>query len=149
MIEFRRELLCEMVAEVDDLLQLHYEELTKNRDKVALKPMWAEYAALEQMGRFVVYTARDDGRLVGYSAFFVQKHLHYADLKTAMNDVLFLHPGQRQGTTGIRLIKFCEAALKALGVHKLVWHAKLDTALIPILHRLNYKTEELSLAKFL
>lgn len=148
MIAFRRELLCEMVAEVDDLLQLHYEELCLNRDRIKLNPMWVEYAALEQMGRFVVYTARDDGKLVGYSAFFVQKHLHYADLTTAINDVLFVHPDAR-GTTGIRLIKFCESELKALGVHKLIWHAKMETALIPILHRLNYKTEELSLAKFL
>jgi hypothetical protein len=149
MVTFQREMLFEVAGEVDDLLQCHYQELTLNKDRVKLKPMWAEYRILEELGRFVVFTARDGDNLVGYSAFFVQQHLHYADLKTAINDVLYLHPDYRQGRTGIRLLQHCEAALKADGVDKLCWHAKLDTALIPILHRLDYKTEEISLGKML
>lgn len=149
MISFAKELLYEVVNEVDDLLKLHYDELTRNKDRVKLAPIWDDYAALERMGRFHIFTARDGSRLAGYSAFFVNQHLHYAELKTAMNDVLFLHPDQRQGATGIRLIKFCEVELQKLGAQKVCWHAKLDTPLIPILHRLQYQTEELSLAKFL
>ena len=149
MITFHKEFLCEVVNEVDALLKLHYEELTRNKDRVKLDPIWTDYAALEQAGRFHVFTAREDGLLVGYAAFFVQQHLHYRDLRVAMNDVLFLNPEHRLGMTGIRLLKFCETELKKLGVQKLVWHAKLDTSLIPILHRLNYQTEEISLARFL
>lgn len=148
-ITYRKEFLYEVVNEVDGLLKLHYDELTRNKDRVTLAPMWEEYAALERMGRFHVFTARQGSQLIGYSAFFVQKHLHYEALITAMNDVLFLHPDHRLGMTGIRLIKFCEAELAKLGAHKLCWHAKLDTSLIPILRRLGYATEEVSLAKFL
>ena len=149
MITYQREFLFEVVQEVDGLLRLHYDELTLNKDRVRLNPAWEEYAELERMNRFVVFTARDDAILIGYSAFFVQKHLHYADLSTAVNDVLFLHPAERQGLTGIRLLKFCESSLKAMGVHKLCWHAKLNTSLIPILHRMGYTTEEVSLAKLI
>jgi hypothetical protein len=149
MISFRREYLYEVQIEIDELLQLHYEELTRNKDRVKLAPMWEEYATLERMNRFIVFAARDGSRLVGYSAFFLTHHLHYQELMTAMNDVLFLHPECRQGTTGLRLIKFCEVELKKLGAQKVCWHAKLDTALIPILKRMGYQVEEISLAKFI
>jgi hypothetical protein len=49
----------------------------------------------------------------------------------------------------LRLIKFCEVELKKLGAQKVCWHAKLDTALIPILKRMGYQVEEISLAKFI
>ena len=149
MISYQREFLSQVVLEVDHLLNLHYQELTLNKDKVKLNPMWSAYQDLETLERFFVYTAREDGELVGYSAFFVNHHLHYAELKVAINDVLFLHPDHRKGTTGIKLLKFCEKSLKDLGVNKLCWHCKLDTSLIPILKRLGYGTEEVSMAKFL
>lgn len=149
MITYSKELLCQVVNEVDALLALHYEELTLNKDRVKLAPMWKQYAALEMDGKFHVFTARDEGALVGYAAFFVNQHLHYAALTTAMNDVLFLHPDHRLGMTGIRLLKYCESELKKLGAQKLCWHAKLDTSLIPILQRLGYATEEVSLARFI
>lgn len=149
MVSYRKEFLYEVVNEVDGLLQEHYLELTRNKERVKLAPMWEDYAALERMGRFVVFTAREGSRLVGYSAFFLNKHMHYEALTVAQNDVLFLTKAHRLGMTGIRLIKFCEAELKALGAQKLTWHAKLDTALIPILKRFGYQVEEISLAKFL
>lgn len=148
-IAYRKELLYEVVNEVDSLLQEHYLELTRNKDRVTLAPMWDDYAALERMGRFVVFTARAGSQLVGYAAFFVNRHLHYEALTVAHNDVLFLTKAQRQGMTGIRLIKFAEAELKKLGADKVTWHAKLDTALIPILQRFGYETEEVALGKFL
>ena len=146
MITFQREMLYEVVGEVEPLLAAHYEELTLNKHRIKLSPAWAEYRALESVGRFTLFTARDDGRLAGYNAFFVHRHMHYIDLNVAFNDVLFLAPEYRQGTTGIRLVKHAEC-LKDEGVDKICYHAKLDTNLIPILHRLGYKTEELMLGK--
>ena len=69
MVIFQQESLYEIIDEVDELLQLHYTELTLNRDKIKLEPMWEKYAALEFAGAFVVYTARSNGRLIGDSAF--------------------------------------------------------------------------------
>lgn len=150
MIEVRQQLLYEVMGEADALLRLHYNELTLNKDRVILNPAWEEYAALEHLKRFVLFTARQDGKLIGYSAFFVNRHLHYADLTVAFNDVLFLHPEYRAtSTAGLRLLRFADAELKEIGANKIVYHAKLDTNLIPILHRLGYKTEEMVLGKLL
>ena len=149
LMDFKRELIYEIIHEVDDLLALHYEELTLNKDKIKLKPMWPRYAALEAADAFVVFTAREEGKLIGYSAFFVNRHLHYEDTVLASNDVLFLHPDHRLGMTGIRLIKFSEKELSTVGAHKVTWHAKHNTHLIPILTRLGYKNEEVVMGKIL
>lgn len=148
MVTFQQESLYEIIDEVDELLQLHYTELTHHKHVVKLKPMWHRYGALEEMGLFVVYTARDDARLIGYSAFFVNQHLHYEDLTIGINDVLFLHPEWRKGLTGIRLLKFSELELKKLGVHKVTWHCK-DNGLDVILKRLGYKHEEVVMGKII
>lgn len=149
MITFQHEPLHEVAGEVDSLLELHYLELTQNKDRVKLNPRWDQYAVLQRLGALIVLTARDGDKLVGYAAFFVNRHMHHADLTLAVNDVLFLHPDYRQGTTGLRLVKFCEDSLKAAGADKLCFHAKLHTSLIPILHRRGYSTEEIVLGKFL
>lgn len=147
MITHQAELLCECVPEVGDLLEMHYQELCVNKERVKLDPMWGEYAKLEQAGMFVVCTTRDDGKLIGYAAFFLTKHMHYEGLTVASNDVLFLHPGHRQGMTGVRLIKFSEAHMQSLGAHKITWHAKHNTPLAPILERMGYASEETMLGK--
>lgn len=148
MVTFQQEMLFEIVNEVDDLLQLHYEEVTLDQDRIKLDPMWARYAAIEQAGAFVVYTARKHGKLIGYAGFFINHHLHFADLKTAINDVLFLHPDNRTGRTSINLMRFAEKQLIArLGSFKLVWHAKPSNHLASILLRMGYAHEETILSK--
>jgi GNAT superfamily N-acetyltransferase len=149
MIAFAQELLCEVVQEVQPLLELHYQELTLNKDLVKLDPRWQDYRLLEQLGRFVIFTARDDGNLVGYSAYFLNKHLHYSGLTVAQNDVLFVHPDSRRGTTALRFLTYAEEQLKALGADKLVYHIKFSLDWRPILHRRGYADEEVMVGKLL
>jgi len=147
MFTYQKQCLCDVIAEVEPLLELHYQELTLNRDVVKLNPDWHRYAELEHAGAFHVFTARDDGRLIGYSAFFLGPHLHYKDLVVANNDVLYLHPDARSGMVGIRLIKTSEAGMKALGAAKITWHAKHSNDLQQILARLGYTDEEVIMGK--
>jgi GNAT superfamily N-acetyltransferase len=148
MIAYARETLFDVVEEVDGLLRLHYEELTLNRDRIALQPRWASYRALEAAGNFVLFTAREDGQLIGYSAFFIDQHMHYVGLTLATNDVLFLHPDYRTGRTGVRLIRFCEQELaKQLPEFKLVWHAKYSNYFAQILEKMDYAREEVMMAR--
>ena len=149
MIEFKAEPLEPAFTDAAPLLEMHYQELTLNKDAVKLKPMLENYRQIERTGKLAVYTARDDGALVGYGVFFVAPHIHYADTVVAMNDVLFLHPAHRRGSMGTRLIKFCEQALRARGAHKIAWHIKLSLDWSPILARLGYATEEITVAKLL
>lgn len=149
MLSFNREMLYDVFEDVQPLLALHYRELTLHQDKIALDPVWERYAALERQGSFALFTARDGGRLIGYSAFYVQNHIHYTDTIVAANDVLFLHPDYRKGSAGIKLIKFSEQQLQAQGVNKITWHVKFSKDFRPILHRLGYADEEVMCGKIL
>lgn len=149
MVTFQKELVYQVVNDVGELLKLHYQELTLNKDRIALNPMWERYAALEQADAFVVFTARDDGQLIGYSAFFVNRHMHYGDLVMCNNDVLFLHPDHRTGRTGIKLIRYCEDQALAMFEKNfsLTWHAKDNTPLADILRRMGYTLQDLIFSK--
>ena len=149
MIVFQREILFDFIEDAEPLLEMHYQELAKHKERIALAPVWERYAELEKRGVFVLFTARDDGKLIGYSAFFVQTHIHYADMLVASNDVLFLHPGYRKGGTGIKLIMFSERQLKEQGVNKITWHVKFSNDFRPILHRMGYADEETMCGKLL
>lgn len=150
MTTFAREILFEVIDDIQPLLQLHYGELTRDKDRVKLEPMWERYAQLEATGRDLlqIFTARDDdGALVGYACFFVQAHLHYRALFPAINDVLFIRPDRRD-STGLRLIRFCERELKPYA-DKIVFHVKPGTPMAALLPRLGYALEEHIFGKFL
>lgn len=138
MLTLARERLPEVLEDVHPLLEDHYTELARHRDRVALKPGWERYARLEQANALRIFTAREEGTLVGYAAFICTPHLHYADLFLASNDVLFLHAAHRRGRTGLRLIGFCEDELTREFAGRplaIAWHAKPNTSLEAILRK--------------
>lgn len=149
MISFRRELLCEVVQEAQPLLQAHYDELTLHKEVVKLNPQWDQYALLERLDRLAIFTARDDGKLAGYNAFFVQKHFHYAGLTVAQNDVFWISDEYRRGTTALRFLRYSEEALKGIGAQKIVYHCKYSNNFAPILHRLGFADEEVMVGKMI
>lgn len=148
-MDFQRETIFDVIEEVQPLLELHYTELTLNKDVVKLNPRWDVYTGLESLGAFVVLTAREDGKLCGYNAFFLNRHMHYGDFVVAQNDVLFLHPSCRRGTTALRFIDYSEQYLRDMGVQKLTYHIKFSLDWRPILRRRGYADEEVMCAKLL
>ena len=133
----------------EDLLEEHYQELTLNKNVVKLDVNWEKYQKLEDLGMLMALGAWEKGEFIGYSIFFIQTHMHYKGLKTALNDVLYLRKDKRQGMAGIRLIKESERQLAKNGLIKVLWHVKFNTALGPLLKRFGYANEEFTMAKIL
>lgn len=138
-----------LIAEVQPLIELHYEELTLHKQVVKLDPDWNRYKSLADQGMITIITARDKGVLIGYSLFFVSPHIHYKNNIMANNDVLFLHPDYRQGRTGLKLIRKCEQVLQELKVDKIVWHVKYAKDFRQILYRLGYEDEDALVGKII
>lgn len=149
MIKFNVEKVLDAKTELEVLLDKHYEELTLNKEVVKLKPMWSSYKDLEDKKQFYLFTARDDGVLIGYSAFFLKPHIHYEDLIVATNDVLYLKNEYRLGVTGIKFLKYSEQKVKELGANKITWHVKHSNDFRPILHRMGYADEDVIVGKIL
>lgn len=148
-LELKLESLFDILPEMEELIELHYQEIALNKDVIKLKPIWSEYKKLEDNKQFYLITARMEKQLVGYSAFFLKPHIHYEDTIVASNDVLFLKKEYREGRIGLKLIKFSEQKMKELGAHKITWHIKVTNDFRPMFHRMNYIDEDIIIGKIL
>jgi GNAT superfamily N-acetyltransferase len=132
----------EHVADMAWMLPGHREELTTNKDLMHIKPDMETYAALQGLGKLLSVAASDGDRMVGYSINIIQPMLHYADVLTCQNDLLYLHPDYRKGSTGLRLMRETERLARDRGCQMMTWHAKFETPLFAILEKLRYRKQE-------
>ena len=77
MIKFGVERYSQVNEDIKELIKLHYDEIAVNKEDIPLDPDWDRYKLLDDKGLIMIITARDEGRLVGYSIFFISNHLHY------------------------------------------------------------------------
>ena len=148
-ITFIKETYTNVIEDIKPLLENHWQEVANYKDKVPLKPDFNKYQTLEKNKVLVIVTCRDNEKLVGYSIFFLSKHLHYTTCLVASNDILFLDKTYRKGRTGIKLIQESERLLKNMGVNRIIWHIKPKNNFSPILIRMGYIQEEIIMGKFL
>ena len=100
-------------AGVDDMLALHWEEVEGDGSPLDLN--WPALRSLERSGVYRTLLLRQDDKLIGYAAFFVQPPLHHQRTVWAVSDVLYVDPDHR-GKAGVFMIKRFPAMLKAIGV---------------------------------
>ncbi len=122
-VQFAPERLTDAVRhDIEPLLFKHWGEVAHFKD-IPLDPDWAFYAACDHAGVLRVYTARDEGKLVGYACYFVKANPHYQTSIQAVQDVLYLHPDYR-GVPALRFIAWCDAQLAAEGIDAVYQHLK-------------------------
>ncbi len=140
--------LADRIDRMAELLVSHWDEVAKNKRVMVLKPDRERYAYLDENDGLVCLWALDpDGEIVGYSVNFIGPHIHYADLRIANNDVLFLREDLRPSTVGLRLIRETEKAARARGAQLMLWHAKQGTSLDKIMPRLGYGVQDIIYSK--
>lgn len=143
MIVFAREKVQALWPELFPLFEAHYHEIAKYQD-IELSPNTEAYEAMENAGVLRWYTARSEGRLIGYASFVVQRHLHYSKSLNATQDLVFLDPAYRGGRTGYRLMRYTEEQLKAEGVQVITHHVKVGhPALAGLLEFMGYEVMDL------
>lgn len=148
-VKYQQEFLETTHDEAKPLLNSHWGEIALNKDKIKLNPDWDAYESLEVQGKLKIFTARDDGRLVGYFVVIVGVNLHYKDHLFASNDILYLSPEYRKGFTGIKLIKFAEKYLKADGVSVLTINTKVHKPFDKLMDFLKFRKIERVYSKYL
>ena len=147
MIDITLATVDEMLAEANVLFEEHYEEIARNKQIMKLKPDEETYRKMESAQQIFILSARQDDVLIGYSVNFVTNHLHYADLKLAQNDLLFISKEHRGGRVGLKLIKETEKHATLLGCKLMLWHAKESTTLAHMLPRLKYGVQDIIFSK--
>lgn len=141
-MDFALENLANVKRDIEPLIKQHYDEIALNKDVIKLNPDWEGYARLDRVNALRVYTARKDGKLMGYFVVIVSKSLHYRDHLFASNDLIFLAKSARRGLTGIKLIKFAIESLESEGISKLHVNTKAHQPFDAILERLGFEEIE-------
>lgn len=139
--EFNTEKVAECMDEIDKLGQLHYDEVAFYKD-IPFQPRWDAYLKICEADKCRLYTVRNvEKELLGYACFFIDGHMHYADSKTAIQDVLFLHPAIRGQKTGAAFISWCDEQLKSEDVQVVIHHVKVTKPQLdfsPLLEKMGY-----------
>jgi len=148
-VNYQQEFLSQVEDDIKYLIELHWGEIALNKDSIKLNPDWDAYSNLEKQGKLKVFTAREDGLLVGYFVVILGTNIHYKDHMFANNDVIYLHKDYRKGFAGIRLIKFAEKCLKEDGVSVLTINIKVHKPFDKVLERLKFKHIERVYSKYL
>lgn len=130
MICFASETVADVLAEIEPLLRAHWEEIAAHKDKIPLAPDYDQYRKLEELGKLLICTARDDGKLVGYSIYLVHRGIHYSKNIVATNDVFYIAPEYRRKLiagelAASALLEYAEGKLKARGVSVISMHIKV------------------------
>lgn len=141
-IHFAREGFPDLYPEMVPLLELHYQEIAWNVEKIKLDVDVEKYNALHDEGILFCFSVRDGGRLVGYAAFLVHPHPHYTSTVFASNDVIFLNKSHRGKKLGADFINFCTDELKAFGVQVVAIRIKNCLDWSPLAESLNFDSVE-------
>ena len=147
MLVYAKETLADTAPEAGPLLHAHWEAIALNKYFIKLNPDWNRYEELERLGVLQVFTARHEGRLVGYFVMLVVPHLHYMDHLFAHNDIIYIDPEHRKGFAAMKLIKFAEEELKKMGVSVMMVNIKRHKPFDALLARMGYNHVENIYAK--
>tara|TARA_R110000782_G_scaffold254585_1_gene342973 strand:- start:233 stop:688 length:456 start_codon:yes stop_codon:yes gene_type:complete len=149
MLKYQQEFLNQVKSDIEPLIELHWEEIALNQDKIKLNPDWDAYHSLEEQDKLKIFTARNGNDLVGYFVVILGTNIHYKDHLFANNDIIYLHKDYRKGFAGIRLINFAEKCLKEDGVSVLLINIKTHKPFDKVLERLKFKPIERVFSKFI
>lgn len=139
MLAFATEKLRDIWPEWVVLARKHWDETEGFHVEQTFGPSLERYSAYETPGWFVMVTARDGGRLVGYAGFYVLPSMHSQSI-ISTEDTWFLHPDYRKGWNAMGLFRFAEAEAIRRGSIEATGTVRLSNPHAgAILRRMGYK----------
>ena len=99
-----------------DLLAEHHAEM----GGLPPDPDYERAIQSERNNYYKVWTAREDGLLVGYIGWHIFFHIHYKSTLHAADDLFLLSAPYRRGLAGYAMIARCLPALRDIGVQRVV-----------------------------
>jgi len=145
----QHECLPSFKEDIKPLLEKHWEEVALHQGAIKLNPDWKEYARLDAEGSLIAFTARIDGRLVGYCVLIANRSIHYKDHVFAVNDVVFVLPEYRNTAVGYKLIKAAEEHCKNAGVALLTINTKVHIPFDSLMESMEFDLIERIYSKLL
>lgn len=139
----------DVIDEIKSLLDEHWAEIARHRDKIKLDPDYEKYQAMADAGVLHVITLRVEGVLAGYFVTMVMPNLHYKQTIMSYCDILFIRKEHRGKWLGIKMFLYAERVMKDLGVEVIHIGMKLAQDFGPMLERIGYTEIDRTLEKYI
>ena len=138
---FQRETVAACMDEGRPLLEAHWREIAHYQD-IPLSVDELCYRAMDNNGSLRLYTARRDGKMIGYGVFMVRANPHYSTSLQAVQDILFVLPEYRASRMPLKFLRWCDEQLRADGVQVVYHHVKLAHDFGRLLQYIGYEPVE-------
>lgn len=148
-LKYQQEFLTTIKQDAEDLLKKDYEEIEHNKELHKLNPDWEIYNILEEQNSLMIFTCRDELKLVGYFVVISTPNLHSKGSILAVADVIFLDKDYRRGLAGYKLFKFAEDCVRKDGFKTLHVTTTEMNPIDPLMSRLGYSKIETKYEKVL
>jgi GNAT superfamily N-acetyltransferase len=145
---FAVERIENITEEIKHLHRAHWNETEGHRHQLPLQPDYETFIRYEQAGRYLLFTVRSEGKLLGNCAMYLDKSAHTQTL-IATEDTLYLLPEARRGTIAKRFVRYVENAMKLLGVREINITVKTVNKAARFFRLLGYRHVENGLTKIL
>lgn len=142
----RERLSSPLLEEMAPLIAEHFHEIARFKD-FRVQPNFNHYQMLDDIGMLYIFTARDEGELVGYSVFNLLKHPHFTEISQAQEELLFLAPEHRNGDAGAKFIRYCDEELAKAGAAVIYHTVSMERDFSPLLVRAGYELSDKIYAK--
>jgi len=140
MIEFSREQAnASNIKEVIPLLESYRREVDYYTN-LKLDPEFDRYEQLEKSNALRAYTARLDGKLIGFVTFIFFPHLHFKNNIFALHDILYIIPEHRG--FGYKFLKWCNQQLESDGASVILYSVSLNYDYGPLLKRIGFRVSD-------
>lgn len=145
---FAVELMEDIIDEMRPLHKAHWDETEAHRHGLPFNPDYQTFIRYERAGRYILFTLRSEGELLGNCAMYLSPSAHTQTL-IATEDTLFFLPEARKGRTAGKFIAYCEDALKSMGVREINVSVKTVNKAGRFFRMMGYKHVENGLTKVL
>lgn len=140
------EVMGDILNEIKPLHRAHWEETEKSFHGQALDPDYGTILRYERAGRYMLFTARKEGRLVANFSLYVSASLHTQRL-TGREDTLYVSPESRKGGLAAKLLDYAERMLASVGVTEIRATVKVDNPAARFFQMVGYKPTDSGLTK--
>lgn len=143
-VTFQVDRLADIVDEIAPHHQAQWNEVEVERTD--WNPDYQQAALTEAAGKYVLFTARRDGKLIGNMGCYLYHSLHNQKL-SAKEDTMYLVPEERRGSLAIRFIQYCEDVLLMYGVEQITVTVKTSRDVGKLWERRGYAFTDRVLTK--
>jgi hypothetical protein len=134
-------LTINLIMDTEDIIAANYEETSQFHHPMDID--WDMYKRLED--KFLAFTMRDDGFIVGILFFAVDSYPHIKSWKMAQQLTFYVSPAYRRYS--LQMIKLSENYCKANGIDIIIQSARYGTGFCNVLDKKGYERADITYTK--